>query len=204
MIISRIKRKILEKKWRKCNQNNFSYIVNNFDFEKCKCGRKTYAALNIIDFSPEDTKVEIGSYCSIANGTIFCLGGEHNINTISTYPFKSKLFGVPREAGSKGDIVVEDDVWIGENSLILSGVTIGRGSIVAAGSVVTKSIPPYTIWGGVPARFIKNRFNENLKQRLLSIDIGELFDSFTENDLDLVYSELNETVLDELLKKVRK
>ena len=89
-------------------------------------------------------------------------------------------------------------------SLILSGVTIGRGSIVAAGSVVTKSIPPYTIWGGVPARFIKNRFNENLKQRLLSIDIGELFDSFTENDLDLVYSELNETVLDELLKKVRK
>ena len=65
------------------------------------------------------------------------------------------------------DVIIENDVWIGANATILKGVTVGEGSIVSAGSVVTKSIPPYQIWGGVPAKFIKERFNENeLKEHL--------------------------------------
>lgn len=65
------------------------------------------------------------------------------------------------------DVIIENDVWIGANATILKGVTVGEGAIVSAGSVVTKSIPPYQIWGGVPAKFIKERFNENeLKEHL--------------------------------------
>lgn len=65
------------------------------------------------------------------------------------------------------DVIIENDVWIGANATILKGVTVGEGSIVSAGSVVTKSIPAYQIWGGVPAKFIKERFNENeLKEHL--------------------------------------
>ena len=63
-----------------------------------------------------------------------------------------------KRVGDDKDVVIEDDVWIGTNATILKGVTIGRGSIVAAGAVVNKSIPPYTIWGGVPAKFLKTRF----------------------------------------------
>ena len=63
------------------------------------------------------------------------------------------------ERGDNGTTVVEDDVWIGTGCIILSGVTIGKGSIVAAGSVVTKDVPPCEIWGGNPARKIKDRFN---------------------------------------------
>ena len=63
------------KEWRKRNQNNFSYIENDFDFNRCEVGKRTYAALHIVDFSPEKTKVKVGSYCSIAHGTILLLGG---------------------------------------------------------------------------------------------------------------------------------
>jgi acetyltransferase-like isoleucine patch superfamily enzyme len=58
-----------------------------------------------------------------------------------------------------GNISIEDDVLVGTNSVILPGVTIGKGAIIAAGSIVTKNVPPNTIYGGMPAKFIKNRYN---------------------------------------------
>lgn len=79
-------------------------------------------------------------------------------------------------AVSKGNIVVQDDVWIGENAIICSGVTLGKGSIVAAGAVVTKDVEPYAIVGGNPAHFIKYRFDEPVRRRLLTIDISEVFE----------------------------
>ena len=76
------------------------------------------------------------------------------------------------ERGDNGVTIIEDDVWIGTGSIIMSGITIGRGSIVAAGAVVTKSIPPCEIWGGNPAKKIKNRFNntEDIEKHLKSIN----------------------------------
>jgi virginiamycin A acetyltransferase len=62
---------------------------------------------------------------------------------------------------SKGDVIIEEDVWIGSNSVILSGVNVGRGAVIAAGSIVNKDIPPYAIVGGVPAKIIKMRFTES-------------------------------------------
>ncbi|MBP3710262.1 MAG: CatB-related O-acetyltransferase [Treponema sp.] len=123
---------------------------------------------------------------------------------MSTYPFKAKIFGVEREALSKGDIVIEDDVWVGENALILSGVTIRQGAIVAAGAVVTKDVEPYSIVAGIPAKIIKYRFSEELRKELLNIDIPALFDTFKEDDMTLVYSELNFDILNKLKEKLIK
>ena len=155
----------------------------------------------MIDFSPADEKPIIGNYFSIAPGVQFLLGGEHNLDTVSTYPFKVKVFGEEREAGSKGDIVVKDDVWIGQNAIICSGVTIGQGAVVAAGAVVTKNVEPYAIVGGNPAKFIKWRLDESLRKKLENIDVAELFDKFTKDDLPFVYSRLNEEIFDKLSEK---
>ena len=194
-------KKIFQKKYRLLNQHNETYIKTFCDISKIIVGKKTYGDLFVTDFSPKDTKLYIGSYCSIAPNVKFLLGGEHSINTISTFPFKVKVFGESREAGSKGDIIIKDDVWIGESAIICSGVTVGQGAVIAAGSIVTKDVEPYSIVGGNPAKFIKWRFDEQCRNRLSSIKIVDLFDKFNENDKELIYTELNISTLEEILLK---
>jgi acetyltransferase-like isoleucine patch superfamily enzyme len=171
-----------------------------FRIEKVIVGKKTYGGLNVVDFSPLDTKLEIGSYCSISPGVQFLLGGEHQIDSISTYPFKVKCFGYDWEAGSKGDIIVSDDVWIGTNAIICSGVKIGQGAIVAAGAVVTKDVESYAIVGGNPAKIIKYRFSEIIREKLLKMNICKFFDSFIESDIDIIYSPISEETLLRLIQ----
>ncbi len=108
------------------------------------------------------------------------------------------------EALSKGDIILGDDVWVGINVIICSGITIGQGAVIGAGSVVTKDIPPYSIAVGNPAKVIKKRFSEPLIEKLLSINICELFDNLKKEDIDLIYSQLTENTLKELLNKHKK
>lgn len=190
------------KKWRKLNSHNevsFSLQAPKFRFECVSIGKKSYGSLYILDYSAIPYRLRIGSYCSIGPGVKFLLAGDHNVNTISTFPFKAKCWGMGSEACSKGDIIIDDDVWIGEDSLICSGVHIGQGAIVAAGAVVTKNVPAYAVVGGTPAQIIKYRFNEALIKRLLSINIVNLFDSFSPSDSELVYSELTEDVLEKIL-----
>ena len=117
----------------------------------------------------------IGRFCAIASGTKFIMGpANHRISSVTTYPFHvfcgawqentpPHLDQLPR----KGDIVVGNDVWIGRECAIMPGVKIGDGAIVAACSVVAGDIPPYTVFGGNPARFIKRRFDEGLTGLLL-------------------------------------
>lgn len=202
--LGRLKLFLRQLKWRKLNSHNETCMVNDFHFDRVSVGEKTYGALYVLDFSPADTKLKIGSYCSIAGGVKFLLGGEHNLNTVSTYPFKVKCFGKEREAGSKGDIVVKDDVWICENALICSGVTIGQGAVVAAGAVVTKDVEPYAIVGGNPARLIRYRLDENLRRKLQKINIVNLFDTFEKDDLENIYGELSEEKLDLMLRRIGK
>lgn len=191
--------KIFQKKFRRLNSHNDTIIMNFCDLSKVKVGKKTYGLINVTDYSNKDTKLIIGSYCSIAPNVRFLLGGEHSINTISTYPFKVKLFGEKREAGSKGDIVIKDDVWLCEGAIISSGVTIGQGAIVAAGAVVTKDVEPYSIVGGNPAKIIKYRFPENIRAKLCKTNIIDLFDKFGIERQSLIYSDLDENVLSQLL-----
>ncbi|MBR4825416.1 MAG: CatB-related O-acetyltransferase [Spirochaetaceae bacterium] len=188
-------------KYRKLNRHNYTQVMNICDISKIKVGKKTYGEVNISDASPLDTNLYIGSYCSIAPGVQFLLGSEHSTKSISTYPFKVKSFGEAREASSKGDIVIKDDVWIGINAIICSGVTIGQGAVVAAGAVVTKDVEPYSIVGGNPARLIKYRFDESLRKRLTKCNVVAMFDRFSKEDVALIYSELTLDVLDSLLKK---
>ena len=187
-------------KFRKANRHNDLYLSAKCDIKKIVAGKKSYGTLNVIDWSPSDTKLYIGSYCSISPGVQFLLGGEHTLSTISTYPFKVKVWGESREALSKGDIIIKDDVWIGTNAIICSGVTVGQGAVIAAGSVVTKNVEPYSIVGGNPAKIIKYRFDEPVRRKLLECDITKLFSKFSKEDLKLIYSNLTLESLDNLLE----
>src|SRR4030095_4728392 len=113
-------------------------------------------------------KIRIGNFVSIANEVIFMLGGSHNMNFLSTYPFKTKLRNGDNDIPiSKGPIVIEDDVWIGTRSTILSGVTIEKGAVIAACSVVTRNVPPYSIVAGNPAKVIKYRFDDHVREYMI-------------------------------------
>lgn len=198
-----LKLKLFQQKWRRQNRHNDTWLMNICDPSKIIVGRRSYGMLNVSAFSPSDDKLRIGSYCSVAPGVWFLLAGEHQLHSVSTYPFKVKVFGEAFEAGSKGDIIIQDDVWIGTNAIICSGVTIGQGAVVAAGAVVTKDVAPYAIVGGNPARLIKWRFDERLRARLSQIDVASLFDKFRREDLPLVYKDLDHDTLDTLLENTK-
>ena len=100
--------------------------------------------------------------------------------------------GNPHEAISKGDIIIEDDVWIGYRSTILSGVHIGQGAVIAAGSVVTKDVPPYTVVAGVPAKNIKKRFPDEMIKELLEIKYESLDEDVIKTHLNELYSPLKD------------
>ena len=121
----------------------------------------------------DQTKLKIGKFCSLAKGVRIVLGGEHHAEWITTYPldvFVQPQGGTgPGQSSTKGDVVIGNDVWIGVNSVILSGVTIGDGAIIGAASLVTRDIPPYTIAAGHPAKPIRKRFEEPVIQALLAI-----------------------------------
>lgn len=120
-------------------------------------------------------KLIIGKFCSIACGAKFLFNSaNHKITALSTYPFP--LFfeewefdkkSVTDAWDNKGDIVIGNDVWIGYEAVILAGVTIGDGAIIGARAVVTKDVSPYTIVGGVPAKPIRKRFDDETITELL-------------------------------------
>ena len=121
-------------------------------------------------------KLIIGKFCALARGVQFIMNGaNHKMNGISTYPFW--IFGhgwestLPdmAELPYKGDTVIGNDVWIGYDTLIMPGVHIGNGAIIAARSVVTADVPAYTIVGGNPARPIKTRFAPDVVARLQAL-----------------------------------
>lgn len=180
-------------KWRKLNKHNDTYMKNIFQISHVQVGTASYGELNVIDFASEKegARLKIGSFCSIASNVTWLLNGEHNINTISSYPFRVKYFkNVRYEATSKGDIVCEDDVWIGNGATIMSGVHIGQGAIVAAGAVVTKDIPDYAIVGGVPAKIIKYRFDSQLIEALKKVDYSKVTEELILDHQQELYSEL--------------
>lgn len=121
-------------------------------------------------------KLIIGKFCLIACGAKFLFNAaNHSLKSLSTYPFP--IFYDEWEHGLwadkawdyKGDIVVGNDVWIGYEAIILSGVHIGDGAIVGARAVVTKDVPPYAIVGGVPAKIIRKRFSDAVIEELMAL-----------------------------------
>lgn len=183
---------LFNRKWRKKNKNNHTVARTIFPINDIKVGNHTYGDLNITAFN-SDGKLTIGNFCSLAGNVQFLLCGEHNYKTISTYPFRSQMLK-QREAFSKGNIIIEDDVWIGQGCIIMSGVRIGQGAVIAAGSIVSKDVPPYAIYGG--NRIIKYRFTEDIINVLLLIDFGKLNRDTIMSNMDFLCTELNSDMLD--------
>lgn len=180
----------LKRAWRKKNPHNTTVLKEPFNIDAVEVGNHTYGALRVL-LDDEHSRLKIGNFCSIAPDVIFIPGSEHTVDTISTFPFKVKcLQSQAHEAFSKGDIIVEDDVWIGCRATILSGVHIGQGAVVAAGAVVTKDVPPYAIVGGVPAKVIKYRFDNKMIDKLLKVDFSKLTREMCEKHISELYQQL--------------
>lgn len=124
------------------------------------------------DFIGDD--LIIGKFCALGKGIEFIMNGaNHRMNSVTTYPFN--IFGNGWEKATpnlddlplKGDTIIGNDVWFGQNVTVMPGVHIGDGSIIAANSTVTSDIPPYSVAGGNPCRLIKKRFDDDLIEYLL-------------------------------------
>lgn len=126
-------------------------------------------------FPVNEDRLLIGKFCSIACGGRFLFNSaNHTLRSLANYPFALlyDAWGLERRNvadawDNKGDIVVGNDVWIGYEAVVMAGVQIGDGAVIAARSVVTGNVPPYAIVGGVPARIIRMRFDERTIERLL-------------------------------------
>ena len=176
--------------WRAHNPHNTTSLLSETPLECVHVGKGTYGGLNVLNFDGT-TQLRIGNYCSIGPEVLFVPSADHYTDRISTFPFRAKCISPDALEGiGKGDIVVEDDVWIGCRVTVLSGVRIGQGSVVAAGSVVTKDVPPYAIVGGVPARVIKYRFEPEMIEELLKIDYSRLDEPMIRAHADDLYQKL--------------
>lgn len=172
--INRFRLRILQFKWIWNNKENETIPMTRFNPETVKVGKGSYGELNVVSFG-DKTKLTIGNYVSISEKVTFMLDVEHYTDRISTYPFRVKMLKECKfEAFSKGDIIVDDDVWIGYGATIMSGVHIGKGAVIAAGAIVTKNVPPYAIVGGVPSKVIKYRFPEDIREKVRKLDFSKL------------------------------
>lgn len=137
-------------------------------------GLQSYSNLRPSSFlhCTEQSPVEIGAFCSIAPEVLFVCHANHPTETASTFGVQNRIAktkSLYEYLRTKGPIVVGNDVWIGTRAIILSGVTIGHGAIIAAGSVVTKDVPPYAIVGGNPAKVIRYRFSDETIAAMLNV-----------------------------------
>lgn len=183
------------------NQNiivgDFSYIADD-NFES--------HVTHHYDFNGD--KLIIGKFCQIAAGVEFVMNGaNHQMNAVSTFPFYT-LEGWDMEPPRttdlplKGDTIIGNDVWIGQNAVILPGVHIGDGAIIGANSVVGSDVSPYTIVIGNPARVIRKRFDDELIALMLQFrwwdktveEINSLIPLLTNSNLDEVKQRIKELI----------
>lgn len=188
----KIKFVLFKLKWRRFNQNNQTIPMHFFPFSDVEVGKGTYGELNIYKFN-DISHLKIGNYCSVGQNVNFIIDADHPVNAVSTFPYKVMLLQMQNyEATSKGDILIDDDVWIGYGATIMSGVHIGQGAVVAAGAVVTHDVPPYAIVGGVPAKVIKYRFGPEMIEELLKVDYSKLTEDMVREHIDELYEELKD------------
>jgi acetyltransferase-like isoleucine patch superfamily enzyme len=174
MLINKLKRLLLRRKKIFIYSRHANLKAKYGNYVLVSPGTFIYDDVSIGDYSyiNSNSYIEhctIGKYCSISSNVR--IGPvNHNYNLISTHPFLyNNFYNFIQENPVFPDnkAIIKNDVWVGLNSIILRGVTIGNGAIIAAGAVVTKNIPDYEIWGGVPAKFIKKRFPDEKIARLL-------------------------------------
>jgi acetyltransferase-like isoleucine patch superfamily enzyme len=160
--------------WRTRNSNNEITIANIFNFKRVTAGDHSYGPIRVLDWGSSDEHLTIGRFVSIASGVTFILGGNHPHSGVTTFPVKVKILGDPIEAQTKGPITIGNDVWIGTNATLLSGISVGQGAVIAAESVVVKNVPPYAIVAGNPAKIVKYRFSPDTIEKLNKIDYDKV------------------------------
>lgn len=163
------------------------YVHDPRDFEKN----------NILYHYPVNgDKLKIGKFCSIACGAKFLFtSANHTLRSLSTYPFpiffeewELDAKNICEAWDNKGDIVIGNDVWIGFEAVILSGVTIGDGAIIGTRAVVTKDVPPYTIVGGIPAKPIRKRFDDETIAQLEALNWWDWDEETIRNNISAIQS----------------
>jgi virginiamycin A acetyltransferase len=149
-------------------------VVGDYTYYDDPGGPGCFEANVLYHFDFVGDRLVIGKFCSIGAGTKFVMnGGNHHTTWMTTYPFP--IFGhgweaaMPASWPNKGDTVVGNDVWFGHDALVMPGITIGDGAIVATRAVVTKDVPPYAIVGGNPATVLRYRFDVPTIARLLAV-----------------------------------
>lgn len=168
------------------------FLADSPHYKQYSIGRFTYGYPRILESGDKNPgKLTIGAFCSISDNVTILLSGNHRVDWITTYPFNTVLAGYDHIEGhpqTKGDVNIGNDVWIGLNATILSGVIIGDGAVIAAGSVVTKNVEPYSIVGGVPAKFIKKRFEEKTIGKLLEFRWWEKDIDWIKKNIEILMS----------------
>lgn len=121
----------------------------------------------------EIDKLYIGDYVCIGGETVILMGGNstHRLDWFSAYPFMETIV---ESYQSKGDTIIGDGVWIGMRAMIMPGVHLGEGAVIAAGAVVTKDVAPYSLVGGNPAKEIRKRFSDEIISRILELHLYDL------------------------------
>ena len=152
-----------------------------------ECARYLHSKRKNVD------RLIIGSYCSIGSGAVFMMAGNqgHNSQWISTFPFyfQANIFKESKNAFKKaGDTVIGNDVWIGSEAMIMPGIIIGDGAIIASRAVVVKNVPPYAIVGGNPAQIVKYRFTKKQIEHLLDIKWWNWNEKKVKDNMNLICS----------------
>lgn len=181
-----------------------------FVHRACKVRNSSLGANSYIAAHTWLTNTDVGRFCSIGNHVISGLA-SHTFAHISTSPVFTLRRNAVRRRWVERDLaensddfprtVIADDVWVGSNVMIMSGVSIGVGAVIGAGAVVTKDVPPYAIAVGVPAKVIKYRFDDAVRQKLLASRWWEQPDSVLRADITLFQQPLTAANADQILAK---
>lgn len=198
-IPGKIKLLLLKMAWKRRNKHNNTNIENIFDINCVSVGNATYGNIFVLAHG-DDYKVKIGNYCSIGPQVAFILQSNHDYKCFTTFPFKSIYGLAANEAKGKGDICVEDDVWIGMRTIVLSGITIGQGAVIGAGTILTKDVPPYAIVAGNPGKVIGYRFEDSIIDKLKELKLSKLSKNDIVENIDTLYMHINKADDVDILK----
>lgn len=199
-IKSKIKKVLFKYKWKKLNPHNYTIATSLFNERQVSVGQKTYGELNINLGTNPKRIVTIGNFCSIAPNVQFIIN-PHNYRFFSSwgwqiYEYHERWY----EWEKKTSIVVEDDVWIGQGSVILGGAVLRQGCVIGAGTIVSCEVPPYAIYAG--HKVIKYRFSPEIRKKLEKID----YSKFDQHIIDKIKGwhkvEIDESNIDDFLKIV--